>query len=122
MPIQSTASYPLTGLISDENDNLDLSTLRITDLLKSGATASIDGDFNLTLDYTGINFSGKESLTLQVCDTDAACSQQQMTIGVVGEVVVYNGVTPDGDGFNDFMLIRYVDIIEEAKKNKDAKT
>ncbi|MEI9918992.1 MAG: gliding motility-associated C-terminal domain-containing protein [Bacteroidota bacterium] len=118
VPIQSTASYPLAGLISDENDNLDLSTLRITDQPKSGASVSIDADFNLKIDYTGINFSGKESITLQVCDTDAACSQQQMTIDVVGEVVVYNGVTPDGDGFNDFMLIRYVDIIEDAKNNK----
>ena len=37
---------------------------------------------------------------------------------MVGGVVVFNGVTPDGDGHNDFLLIKYVDVVEGAAQNK----
>jgi gliding motility-associated-like protein len=36
----------------------------------------------------------------------------------VGAVVVYNGVTPDGDGHNDFLFIKYVDVVEGASQNR----
>jgi gliding motility-associated-like protein len=37
---------------------------------------------------------------------------------VVGEVEVYNGITPDGDGLNDFLFIKYLDVVDGADKNK----
>jgi gliding motility-associated-like protein len=121
--IQSTASYPLLGLISDENSNLDISTLRILEQpifngKASGGRASLDSDNNLLLDYKGINFSGKENITIQVCDRDGSCTQQRMVVDVVGDVTVFNGITPDGDGINDFMLIQFIDILVGAKENK----
>ncbi len=121
--IQSSTSYPLLGLISDENNNLDISTLRILEQPNSngkasGGKASLDGDNNLLLDYKGINFSGKEKITLQVCDTDASCTQQNLIVDVVGDVTVFNGITPDGDGINDFMLIQFIDVLAGAKENK----
>jgi gliding motility-associated-like protein len=123
--IQSEATHPLRDLIADEDGNLDLTSLRLIDGpafngKASGGTASIDAEQNLLLDYRGINFAGKELITVQVCDTDGLCAQQQLTIDVVGEVLVFNGITPDGDGVNDFMLIRFIDIIEGARKNSVA--
>jgi len=121
--IQSEASYALTPYISDEEDNLDITTLRIIDGpvnggKASGGKASLDANQTLLLDYRNINFAGKEYITLQVCDLQGLCAQQQLTIDVVGEVLVYNGITPDGDGINDYMLIQFIDIIEGAKNNK----
>jgi gliding motility-associated-like protein len=36
----------------------------------------------------------------------------------VGEVVVFNGVTPDGDGLNDILFVKYIDVVEGASQNK----
>lgn len=121
--IQSEATHSLTSLIHDDDDNLDISSLRIIDGpavsgKPSGGKATIDAEQNLLLDYRGVNFSGKESITLQVCDSNGLCAQQQITVDVVGDVVVFNGMTPDGDGINDFMYIQFIDIIEGARKNK----
>ena len=121
--IQSEATYALTPYISDEDDNLDITTLRIIDGpasggIPSGGKATLDASHNLLLDYRNINFAGKEYITLQVCDMQGLCAQQQLTIDVVGEVLVYNGLTPNGDGINDFMYIQFIDIIEGARSNK----
>lgn len=121
--IQSEAIHSLTPYIRDEDDNLDITTLRIIDGpaqngKASGGKATLDATQNLVLDYRNINFAGQETITLQVCDLQGLCAQQQITIDVVGEVLVYNGVTPDGDGINDFMLIQFIDIIEGAKNNQ----
>lgn len=121
--IQSAEAYEIKNLIIDANDNQDLSTLRIIDQPNtngkpSGGIATLDADYNLVLDYRGVNFAGKESITIQVCDTEGLCTQQQMGVDVVGDVVVFNGVSPDGDGFNDFMRIQFIDVLEGAKENK----
>jgi hypothetical protein len=41
-----------------------------------------------------------------------------IAIALLGAVEVYNAVTPDGYGFKDFLLIKNVDVIEGAFKNK----
>ncbi|MBL7862723.1 MAG: gliding motility-associated C-terminal domain-containing protein [Cyclobacteriaceae bacterium] len=117
--IQSEATHSLLPYIRDEDDNLDITTLRIiTGPSQSDGKADIDGDQNLLLDYRNVNFAGTDYITLQVCDTQGLCTQQQVSIDVVGEVKVYNGVTPDGDGINDFMFIQFIDIIEGARSNR----
>lgn len=121
--IGSSDKYPILDLVSDENNNLDITTLRIVDQpslngKSSGGKASLDAENNLLLDYKGTTFAGKENFTLQVCDLDGICTQQTMEIDVVGDVIVFNGVTPNGDGINDFMRIQFIEVLENAKKNK----
>lgn len=117
--IQSEATHSLLPYIRDEDDNLDITTLRIIDgPTQSTGKAVIDGDQNLLLDYRNVNFAGTDYITVQVCDTQGLCTQQEISIDVVGEVKVYNGVTPDGDGINDFMFIQFIDIIEGARNNQ----
>jgi gliding motility-associated-like protein len=72
----------------------------------------------LQIDYSGNPFTGVDRITLEVCDLVGACAQKVIDIEVVGDVVVFNGITPDGDGINDFMVIQYVDVVEGASKNK----
>lgn len=121
--IQSTELYPLKDIVIDVNDNQDLNTLRVLEQpnsngKQSGGKVSIDADFNLFIDYRGVSFTGKENITLQVCDVEGLCTQQQLVIDVVGDVVVFNGLSPNGDGFNDFMKIQFIDVLEGAKQNK----
>jgi gliding motility-associated-like protein len=107
----------LAELISDPDNSIDFTTLRIVQPPASGAVATINASQELTIDYGGIQFSGQETLTLQVCDVSASCSQQQIIIDVTGEIKVYNAISPNGDGLNDALFIEYISIIDEAKNN-----
>ena len=39
-------------------------------------------------------FSGTDKLVIEVCDLIAVCTQQDITIEVAGDVVVYNAISP----------------------------
>jgi gliding motility-associated-like protein len=117
--IEGRVEVDLTTLISDSDNNLDFSTLRVINNQTSrGISAIIDASYFLTIDYSGNPFTGTDRVTLEVCDLALACVQQVIDIDVVGSVIVFNGITPDGDGYNDFMLIKYIDVVEGALQNK----
>ena len=114
-PGTNEVQVDLNNFISDPNNNIDLSSLSIITQPISGATASIDASGLLTIDYTGITFSGDDILEIQICDLSGVCVSQSITIPGVevgGEnppILVFNGVSPDGDGFNDFLEIENIE-------------
>jgi gliding motility-associated-like protein len=116
--ISGTATIDLTPLISDPDNNLDMATLRIVVQPKSGATATIDQNGQLRVDYSGSSFAGSDELTIEVCDIAGSCVQQVIRIIVSGEIVVFNAVSPNGDGKNDIFHLAYIDVIEETRANK----
>ncbi|MDQ2656103.1 MAG: gliding motility-associated C-terminal domain-containing protein, partial [Bacteroidota bacterium] len=97
----------LAALISDPDDNLDLTSIRIVQQPSSGATATIDGDLQLRISYDGMSFTGKDQLTIEVCDDLGECAQNIITIEVQnsGEIIVFNAVAPNSSGDNRFMRI-----------------
>ncbi len=107
----------LAGLISDADSNLNLASLRIVQPPASGAIAIINSSQELVIDYKGIEFSGQEVLTIQVCDVGGSCTQQQIVLDITGEVVVYNAISPNGDELNEALFIEYISLLEEAKNN-----
>jgi gliding motility-associated-like protein len=115
--IEGQATINLAALISDPDNNLDFTTLRIVTPPASGATATITNQ-QLVLDYTGVAFSGRDRLVIEVCDNAGSCTQQEITIDVEGDIVVYNGVSPNGDGANDFFQIKYIELIESTRNNR----
>ncbi len=117
-PIEGKVTLSLANLISDKDNNLDLSTLKVTVPPSSGASATIDSQSNLILDYTGISFSGTEKLTIQVCDLAGACTQRELSIDVIGDIKIYNAVSPNNDGKNEFLFLQYIDVLADTKKNK----
>jgi gliding motility-associated-like protein len=124
--IESTSSTTVIGgqivinlldLISDADDNLLLGTLSIIGQPTSGAQAILNKGV-LEIDYTGIAFSGREYITIQVCDAFSECTQQQIEIDVAGEIEIYNGMSPNSDQRNEIFLIKYIEILEATKNNK----
>jgi len=107
----------LEDLISDPDNNLDLDALAVVTQPNSGADAYIDSNHNLVVDYTGISFSGTETVTIRVCDI-YTCVNQLFNISVVGEIVIYNGVSPNNDGKNDFFLIENIATLSSTRENK----
>jgi gliding motility-associated-like protein len=117
--IEGKLVIDLTTRLSDPDNNINFSSLRVIDNVTSrGVTATISPSFELIVDYANNPFTGVDRITLEVCDLAGACAQQVIDIEVVGEVEVYNGITPDGDGLNDFLFIKYLDVVDGADKNK----
>jgi gliding motility-associated-like protein len=107
--LEAIATFNLLELISDVDNNLDPTSLAIIEQPISGAPASIDGAGTLTINYAGISFSGQDVLTIQACDFSSSCVQQEITIEVAGDVIVYNAISPNGDGLNDFLTLQYLE-------------
>jgi len=125
--ITPTASVTIVGgiitinlidLISDPNNNIDFTTLSIISQPSSGATATIDGNFNLIINYQGLSFTGTENITLQVCDIFAACTQQVLSLEVVGDINVFTAISPNNDGQNDIFLIEHIEKFDDTRENR----
>jgi gliding motility-associated-like protein len=118
-PGATEVTVDLTTIISDPNGNIDFSSIIIITQPISGAIASIDASGILTIDYRGITFSGTDRIEVQVCDLLGACTIETITIpnvevgGVNPPITVFNGVSPDGDGFNDFLEIENIEFYPE---------
>ncbi len=102
----------LLSIIYDANNNLDPSSLEITEQPISGALATIDDSYVLSIDYTGVIFSGTDQLTVKACDLVGDCSDNviliQVDIPVAPSVIVYNAVSPNGDGKHDFLELENI--------------
>jgi len=113
--IGGTVTLNLVPLISTPGSSLDLASLQITVPPSSGASASISPAGVLTINYAGINFSGTETLSIKACDVNGNCSTQQFSIEVAGDVVIFNGISPNGN--NPLLLLEYINILPDTKIN-----
>jgi len=105
--IEGTITLDLIPLITAPGV-LDVSSIKIKTQPSSGAFAEVVNGI-LTIDYKGKPFTGKESLTIEACDVGNLCTDQTFTIEVAGDIIVYNAISPNNDGKNDILNIKYID-------------
>ena len=115
--IEGIVTIDLTNLIADPDDNLDLSTLQIVAQPGSGAVASLSG-LILTIDYTGVPYTSTDIVSIEVCDLTALCTTQQISIEFAGDITIYNAVSPNGDGKNEFLFLKYIEVIPSKQQNQ----
>ena len=97
---------------------LDVNSIKITAQPSiSGAVATITNGV-LTINYKGVSFSGRETITIEACNTNGFCAEQTFNIDVAGDVVVYNALSPGTDDKNDVFLLEYINILEATKNNR----
>jgi hypothetical protein len=105
----------LVPLITTPNNSLDITSLQIAIQPSSGAKASISSTGVLTLDYTGVTFAGTDLISIKACDTYGDCTTQQFSIDVFGDIVIYNGISPNGK--NPSFIIEYISLLPSTKSN-----
>jgi len=111
-------SIDLTTFISDPDNNLDPSSLQVVgNTTQRGGKTTLSG-FVLDLDYAGINFSGADKVNLRICDQLGVCIEKEFAINVIGEIIIYNGISPNGDGINDAWVIEYIELLPDTKNNQ----
>ncbi len=103
----------LVPLIKTANNNLDLTSLAVISPPASVGKASINSSGVLTIDYTGLNFSGSENIIIKACDLNNNCVQQNFSIDVSdtqpsNEIIVYNAVSSNGDTLNDYLRLENI--------------
>lgn len=113
--IGSVVTINLSSLLSDPDNNLDLASLQVVSQPASGATATISGT-QLEVDYSAIDFAGTDQLTIEICDLSGACSQGIITVEVEGDIVVYNGFSPNGDDKNRYFRLANIEVLEPSNK------
>jgi gliding motility-associated-like protein len=108
----------LNNLISDPDNNLDPSSLQVLgNTTQKGGTAALNG-FLLEIDYANAKFSGKDLVTIRVCDLLNVCFEANLEIEVIGDIVVYNGISPNGDSKNDTWIIEYITLFPDTQNNR----
>ena len=115
--IHGSASVDLTTLISDADNNLDLSTLVVSAPPISSATVSMDAQHSLIIDYKNVPFAGLDELTIQIFDFTGLSGTGKILVDVKGDIVINNGISPNGDVRNDAWIIQYIDKLDDTKKN-----
>ncbi len=115
--IDGLVTIDLIDLISDVDDNLEISSLAIIDQPTSGASASITGTV-LQINYVGTSFTGTDLITIQVCDVFSECTSQQFEINVIGEIEIFNAMSANGDMLNPVFLIQNIHLLPDTQNNK----
>jgi gliding motility-associated-like protein len=116
-PINGVATIDIASLITDAENDIDVSTLKIIVQPASGAVAVFAGT-TLTIDYAGTDFTGTDVLTIEVCDIEGLCATRQVEITIATEIIVYNAVSPNGDGKNDSWVLEYIDLLPSTRSNR----
>ena len=105
------------SLVADLNNNIDLASFSN---FNSSANASFSYDpatGTLTLNYTNSIFtSGQDNISFTICDQLNSCTDITLQIDLNSEIVVFNGVSPNGDGDNDYFFIQNIQFIEPENK------
>ncbi len=111
-----SVTIPFLTLAADINDNIDPASIKIVAGPTSNAAATFDANFNLTIDYSNTPFAGTDEITIEVCDLLDECTQVTLQIEVDGEIRIFNGVSPNADGMNDFFRISNIQFLEPFNK------
>lgn len=113
--IGNSVSIDFTSLISDPNNNIDPASFRVIQNPQSGASYTVSG-FVVNLDYSKLDFVGQDQFTIEICDLLGACTSSLVTVDVDGDIIVYNGISPNTDSFNSYFKIANIDVFEPQNK------
>ncbi len=118
-PIDGIVTLDLLPLLSDPDDNLDISTLALTSSAsEQGAAAILINTSTLQLDYRGIAFAGTDRVGISICDLANACTERPLEIEIGGDIAIYNAFSANGDSQNPVFLLQYINLLPDTRQNR----
>jgi len=100
-------AFTVNQIASDADGDLDPTTLVVTS--QQGAEVTIDADGIVTVFYSSIpDFLGKDVITVTICDSGGRCTTSSFDVEVGAEPEIFTGMSPNGDGLNDWFTINYL--------------
>ncbi|MGB4972710.1 MAG: gliding motility-associated C-terminal domain-containing protein, partial [Cyclobacteriaceae bacterium] len=115
--IGQNISISIPSIVSDLNNNLDLNTFG-----NFSSSSNAPYTYNattgmLTIDYTNVVFnSPSDNISFSICDQLNSCSNISLSITIDGDIIAFNGISPNGDGMNDFFQIQNIQFLEPVNK------
>lgn len=99
-------AFVVDEIFLDPDDNLDLSTIEVTS--SHGAAITVEDEI-ITIDYRNqATFKGMDDVSVSVCDTGGRCTTEALAVEVGAEPLIYTGLSPNGDGINDWFHIEFL--------------
>jgi hypothetical protein len=120
LPYAGQTTIDVSTLVSDTENNVSEGTLQVLTAPSSGAVTSVSG-FVVSVNYSAVNFSGTETITLQICDLSGACDQStfSITINNTPPVIQPEAVnTPQGST----KVLNLLNITSDPDQNLDPST
>ncbi len=62
------------------------------------------------------HFPPQDNISFTICDLLNSCTDVSVQIDLNGEITVFNGISPNGDGDNDFFTIQNIQFVEPENK------
>jgi gliding motility-associated-like protein len=122
----SASALVFSGLVSEVDDNPNVDSVAFLQPISPAGgilKAYLSPDrqtYYLTVDYSNVpNYAGTETVAYRLCDAER-CEEALWTIVVTkpeGGLNVYQALSPNGDGKNDFVEIENI-TLEKYKDNK----
>lgn len=99
-------AFVIDEILDDPDDNLDLSTIAVTS--SQNASITVDAEI-ITIDYKNLAaFKGMDNISVSVCDTGGRCATASLAVEVGADPVIFNGISPNGDGINEWFHIEFL--------------
>ncbi len=119
-PEDQSVVVDMNSLVSDVDGNLELSTLKIITDSENGTT-NVNSDLGEITYYPNTSYSGYDSFTYEICDSEGACSSGVISLTVSNEAPTGNDDAAEVDEDNS-ILIDVVDNDTDPQNNIDENT
>ena len=99
-------AFLVNDIFSDPDNNLDFATLTIVSA--QGANVTISNGI-ITVNYNNVpDYEGTDQLTITICDQGGKCQTQIVSVDVSADIDVFNGISANADGMNDYLRIKFL--------------
>ncbi|MFZ1808692.1 MAG: BspA family leucine-rich repeat surface protein [Cyclobacteriaceae bacterium] len=108
-----TITIELTNLFTDLNNNIDLTSFSVFSSTWNASPTYDELTGILVLDYSTATPNGAtDEISFTLCDQLGICTDATLFIEIDGGIIPYNGISPNGDGLNDYFLIQNIQFLE----------
>ncbi len=115
--VGQSISLSIVSLLTDINNNLDLASFTNFSSLFNASFTYDPTSGTLALDYSAATVTGPfDQVGFTICDQLNACTNVVLQVELVGEIIVFNGVSANGDLLNPILKLENIEFLAPANK------